>query len=75
MDSLVKETKPLQKTKDISASECIEWMVVFELEITEVVGFYLVSEVYSHNENLLGLCSVPQMFIEHLLHAQPCAQC
>lgn len=74
MDLLLKETKPLQKTKDISASECIEWMVVFELEITEVVGFYLVSEVYSRTENLLRFCSVSQMFIECLLCAQPCVQ-
>lgn len=36
---LQKETKPLQKTKDISASECTERMVLFELEITEAVWF------------------------------------
>lgn len=38
--------------------------MVFELEITEVVGFYLVSELYSCNENLLRFCSVPQIFIK-----------
>ena len=37
--SLLEETKPLQKTKDISASERTEQMMVFELEISEVVWF------------------------------------
>lgn len=40
---------------------------MFELEITEVVGFYLVSELYSCNENLLRFCSARQIFIKGLL--------
>lgn len=43
-----RKQNPSKKTKDISASECMEQTVVFELEITEVVWFLFGYQKFIH---------------------------
>ena len=69
--SLLEETKPLQKTKDISASERTKQMMVFELEISEVVWFlFHIRARFMQCEFVKVLFSL-QIFVECLLRAQP----
>ena len=69
-----RETKPLQKTKDISASQCALPLVVFELEITEVVGFlFCIRSLFTQQEFAKVLFSSTNIYRVPALFSAPCS--